>query len=209
MNTQAHYLAGLGQTGAQIAHAGTGVALSTGASIALAAGGPIGAIAAGVLGVASAIQNFFFQPDLKKIATTQIVNRAEILLQQNLAAWNALPPNQKTAASQAQAVQNFDTVWAQVMQACGSGQYGSAGQNCISDRQQGSCHFQNSGQCWNWFIGYRDPIANDPQVVANQAVAASASPIASALSAVTGATGLDPTLLLAVGLGLVAVVVIL
>jgi len=37
-----------------------------------------------VLGVASNIQNFFGHPDCSKIATTQIVNQAEVMLQQNL-----------------------------------------------------------------------------------------------------------------------------
>jgi hypothetical protein len=44
-----------------------------------------------------------------------------------------------------------------------------------------AAHYQ-PGQCWNWFIGYRDPIANDPQVAAG-------NPVASLLS------GIDPNLL--------------
>ena len=73
------------------------------------------------------ILNFFGHPDCSKIATTQIVNQAEVFLKQNLAAWQALPADQKTPATQQQALQNFDNVWAQVMQACnGTGQHGSA-----------------------------------------------------------------------------------
>jgi hypothetical protein len=66
-------------------------------------------------------------------------------------------------------------------QYCGQPSLGQAGQNCITDRERGACKYQTSGcalstgtppvwgcgangsgnQCWNWFIGYRDPIAND------------------------------------------------
>ena len=88
------------------------------------------------------------------------MNQAEVFLKQNLAAWQALPAEQKTLATQQQALQNFDKVWAQVVNACSNAQYGTAGQNCIGDRQEGACHYQpQPGQCWNWFIAYRDPIA--------------------------------------------------
>src|SRR5215471_4579056 len=127
-------------------------------------------IAAGILEIGSSIKNFFFHPDCSKIATTQIVNQAEVFLQQNLAAWQSLPPNQKTVEAQQAALMNFDNVWNQVLRACGSGQYGSAGAACIADRQEGACHWQSNGQCWNWFIGYRDPIANDSQVALNASI---------------------------------------
>ncbi len=52
-----------------------------------------------VLGVASIMQNFFGHPDCSKIATTQIVNQAEVCLRQNLAARKALPADQKTPAT--------------------------------------------------------------------------------------------------------------
>jgi hypothetical protein len=152
-------------------------------------------IAGAVLTAASVIQNFFGHPDCSKIATTQIVNQAELMLQQNLAAWQGLSPADKTPATQAQALQNFDAVWQQVVQACAG--YGSAGQACVADRQRGGCHYQNNGQCWNWFVGYRDPIATDPQVATN--------PVGSLLSS----TGIDPNLLLVLGAaGLLAVVVL-
>jgi len=146
-------------------------------------------VAGAVLGVTSIIQNFFGHPDCSKIAATQIVNQAEVMLQQNLVAWQSLSRAEKTPATQAQGLQNFDTVWAQVVQACAP--YGSAGQACIADRQRGACHYQNNGQCWNWFIGYRDPIANDPQVAASMA----ANPLLSST---------DPNLLVVLGAGLLA-----
>ena len=93
----------------------------------------------------------------------------------------------------------------------GSGQYGTAGQACVGDRQQGACHYQSNGACWNWFVGYRDPIANDPHVAAN----AAASPLSSVASSILPASvtaplvsaGIDPTLL--IGGAILGVVVIL
>jgi hypothetical protein len=63
-------------------------------------------VAGAVLGVASIIQNFFGHPDCSKIAATEIVNQAEVMLQQNLAAWQSLSAADRTPATQAQALQN-------------------------------------------------------------------------------------------------------
>jgi hypothetical protein len=45
------------------------------------------------------MQNFFGHPDCSKIATTQVMNQDELFLRQNLAAWKALPADQKTPAT--------------------------------------------------------------------------------------------------------------
>jgi hypothetical protein len=45
------------------------------------------------------MQNFFGHPDCSKIATTQIVNQAEVCPRQTLGAWKALPADQKTPAT--------------------------------------------------------------------------------------------------------------
>jgi hypothetical protein len=246
MNTALHYHlngmglgAACGQT-ANLVHAAVGTGLTTASGIfsgmaqqqqkqGQAATGDI--IASAVLSVAAVIQNFFGHPDCSKIATTQIVQQAETMLQQNLSAWLSLPPAQRTPATQQQALANFDYVWNQVMQACSNPQYGSAGKACISDRQQGGCNYKTSpgpgcqptqsncwtqnaagswtlstggaagsrSACWNWFVGYRDPIANDPNVTA----AASSVLPAGILPA-----GIDPTMLMIVG-GIALVVVML
>jgi hypothetical protein len=54
--------------------------------------------------------------------------------------------------------------------------------NCISDRQQGACHYTIDGHtpgappnCGNWFVWYRLPIQNDPDVAANIAAASIAA----------------------------------
>ena len=191
MNTATHYqFAGMGQLQA--------------ASLAL---GPYGAIAGAVLTVGEMIYSFFSQPDYKKIATTQIANKAATLLQQNLSAWQGLSASQKTPATQAAALQNFDQVWQAMVAACQTSQYGSAGTACVQDRQAGACKWKDAaGNCWNWFIGYRDPIANDPAVAANAAAAAATgagAPLPTAGSAAI--SGIDFTPILLIG-GLIAAV---
>lgn len=106
----------------------------------------------------------------QKVASTKIANELEPQLAQNLAAYFQGP---RTRASQQVALSNFDQAWAYLVQACGNPQLGDPGKHCIADRQQGACKWKNDGKggpagsgtvCWNWFVGYRDPIANDPNV---------------------------------------------
>jgi hypothetical protein len=97
----------------------------------------------------------------QKVQTTEIVNELEPMLQENVRAYQAGP---HTVSSQAQALANFDAVWNTLVENCELEQYGEPGKRCISDRQAGSCQWQEAGGCWNWFVGYRDPIANDPNV---------------------------------------------
>ena len=83
------------------------------------------------------------------------------MLQQNVAAYKAGP---HTTSSQAQALANFDAVWNALVENCRTEQYGDPGVRCVEDRDAGSCEWREAGECWNWFVGYRDPIANDPNV---------------------------------------------
>lgn len=138
------------------------------------------------------------------IAATEFANQAEPLLRQNLNTYLGLPipryQSQQTAA-----LNIFDQTWAALISpnACGNPALGSAGKACVSDRQRGSCAYTGSdGKCWNWFIGYRDPIANDPNVVPDTP----ASSVASAVSSVTG-LNIDPTLLM-IGLGVAVIVMV-
>jgi len=96
-----------------------------------------------------------------------------------------------------------------------SGSGASASQACIGDREQGSCIFKTAipvgwqgttfepstntsgwnvwngtnnskaGSCWNWFIGYLDPIQNDPNVIPDP-VGSVATGLASDVSSITG-----------------------
>jgi hypothetical protein len=98
------------------------------------------------------------------IVTSQWANQAEDALKRNLAAYMALP-SPRTPAQQQVALANFDAIWGTLQQQCGQPSVGNAGVRCISDRQAGACKWRDSsGQCFNWFSGYRDPIANDPVV---------------------------------------------
>ncbi len=134
------------------------------------------------------------------IVTSQWANEAEKLLKQNLEAYMALPtPRPRSAWNTAQST--FHVIWARLEQMCGDPSTGDAGKRCISDRQRGSCKWRDSsGQCFNWFVGYLDPIANDPNV-APDSVASSAS---DAVNSVVAAAQASPStaLLLLAGAGL-------
>ena len=190
---------GLGQSGIQLSQEGISLATTgvvVGASIAGATAigaiaGPIGAIA-GVL--VSLLASVFKGCGSSCTLTSDAANQIEQALQQNLEAYMS---SGHTQAEQTAALANFDNTWAQLEQYCGQASFGTAGQNCISDREAGACHYETSAggwqqlngtwtyvapglqgsgsTCWNWFVGYRDPIANDPTVVANAASPTSAS----------------------------------
>lgn len=133
------------------------------------------------------------------VVTSQWANQAEDLLKQNLAAYMALPtPRPKSA--QNTGISNFNVVMAQLAQLCGQPGTADAGRRCISDRQRGACVWHDAaGQCWNWYVGYLDPIANDPNVAPDSVssqVSGVFNQVASAASSPTGA------LLLLAGAGL-------
>jgi hypothetical protein len=128
------------------------------------------------------------------ILASNDANAVEQKLIQNLNMYLAIPAP-RAASAQAAALANFDQVWNTLVQACGQ-IGGPAGDNCIADRHAGSCKWKASpggweadgkyvpagpagsgSTCWNWFAGYRDPIANDPHVVPDaQASAAQSQP---------------------------------
>ncbi len=102
-------------------------------------------------------------------------NKIEPLLQANLQGYFAGP---RTPESRATALANFDQIVGWLFDACANPALGNAGKRCISDRQAGACTWKQTaagaasypgvpaaGDCWNWFSGYRDPIANDTGVV--------------------------------------------
>ena len=131
------------------------------------------------------------------IISTQFANQANAALQQNIEAYFSLP-TPRPRSSQIAAVSNFDVLWNWLgqPQQCGNPQLGTAGQKCITDRQSGACVWTQpaasvppwgipaAGQCWNWFNGYRDPIANDTNVYDDSAQVQAAA---------AGAAGSDPT----------------
>lgn len=120
-------------------------------------------IGAAVAGVALALTAWFSRKGPRqKVETTRIVNELEPYLKQNLEGYLNGP---RTRSSQAQALANFDAVWSTLVENCRVEEMGDPGVRCVEDRDAGSCQWKDAGgQCWNWFSGYRDPIAKDAQV---------------------------------------------
>lgn len=83
----------------------------------------------------------------QKVATTQIVNEAEPILEQNRDAFLAGP---RTAEDKEFAVAVFNKVWDEVVGMCSDPQLGNPGKACIADRQRGGK--------WDWASYYLDPI---------------------------------------------------
>jgi hypothetical protein len=149
-------------------------------------GGPVGAIIAGIAGLGVAIANAFAGCGQTCVEATSIANQVEPILDQNLQTYMSAPVHY--ASLQAAAVNNFNTAWSSLVSACSNPQLAAAGQHCVSDRQSGACTWKASPggwtqgsdgawtytpwgaagsgtACWNWFVGYLDPIQNDPTVV--------------------------------------------
>jgi hypothetical protein len=149
-------------TSGEISTIGSSVA-STGAALlpilygSLAAVPVVGWIAAGALAVGSVIVGALGVGNGcggSCIQASNDANQIEVQMRANLAAYQA------GQISQAEALSVFDQLWSALEQAC-MGVGGAAGQNCIGDRQAGACKWKDaSGQCWNWFVGYRDPISH-------------------------------------------------
>lgn len=161
----------------------------------------IGAIVAGVTLALVAI--FSRKGPKQKVATTEIVNKVEPLLQQNLEGYMSGP---RTKSSQAQAIENFKAGWQYVVDNCDVPVMGNPGQECVKDRQRG-------GE-WDWFAYYHDPIANDTQVIPdpvegstvtrNADGTVTVTPPPDVLDKVTAETGIPAPLLIG-GLALMAV----
>jgi hypothetical protein len=140
----------------------------------------IGTAIAGAIALSVAIYKMVQGCGQTCIEASDLANQAEALLLQNLQNYMNAPVHY--ASLQAAALNNFQTVWASLQQACGNPNLSTAGMNCLKDRQAGACHYttspggwqgdtyvnpgaQGSGSaCWNWFVGYHDPIAYDPTV---------------------------------------------
>jgi hypothetical protein len=185
----------------------------------------IGAAVAALVGIGIAIANVFKGCGQTCIQATSIANQAGALLVQNVNAYTGSPI--RTVSMQAAALNTFDTTWQALQQACGwnadgsyvQGALGAAGQRCVTDRQRGACTWKASpggwnadgtftpwgaagsgNACWNWFIGMRDPIANDPNVQPDPtpSVTSDVSSVVSSIPATVG--GISTPLLIGGGL---------
>ncbi len=186
-------LKGLAATTGQTALAVGSTAASSGLSIAVAAGavgGPVGAlIGAGIAAASLAIQAIMNSGCGQTcIVSSNFANQANAALQQNIEAFFAPrmqgglydPSVPLTWESQQAALANFDHFWAWLQTQCGAPSLGNAGVRCITDRQAGACKWKQpaaevppwgtpaAGACWNWFNGYRDPIANASNILPPQ-----------------------------------------
>jgi hypothetical protein len=149
----------------------------------------VGAIVAGVILALTLLFNR--KGPKQKIATTEIVNKVEPLLQQNLEGYMAGPRN---LVSQAQALENFKAGWQYVVDNCDVPVMGEPGQRCVADRQRG-------GQ-WDWWSYYYDPIANDLHV--KELTAAEATAVAAAAGGSGTGTVADIPVSLLMGVAAIA-----
>jgi hypothetical protein len=175
-----------------------------------AVAGPVGAAIAGAIVaiglVAQLLIKEFSGCGQSCIIASNAANKFEPYLQQNLAGYLSSPI--RYASMQAAALANFDTIFNALKQACSDPSLGTAGQRCISDRQAGGCQWKASpgswnqvngvwtwtgagpsgsgNTCWNWVVGYRDPIANDPGVVPDP------SPVSQAATGLLSSFGINP-----------------
>lgn len=176
-NTTAQYTQAFGTVAAPAVAAATGSTAAGILGISTAAAIPI--VGAAIVGVSIAAALLIKNSGCGQtcIETSQWANQAEPLLAQNIQAYFS-NPTPRSQSQQNAALANFDAVWARLTQMCSDPSTGNAGKRCISDRQSGACTWHQradspllaypgqpqAGECWNWFSGYRDPIANDPNV---------------------------------------------
>jgi len=199
----------------------TGI-LSAGTVAGALVGGPVGAaVAIGISAATALLQGVINGCGSTCQVTSTWANQVESVLQQNIAAYFALPTPRSTV-DQAAAIQNFNTAWNALVSECNNPSLGSAGQNCISEREAGACHWTQpasavplwgsppAGACWNWFNGYLDPIQNDPDVYTpSNVVPASLSTATDAISNLISGAGISTeTLFLVAAAGILAWVVL-
>ena len=190
------------QTVAQLA--ATGASTTVGILVALGTiGGPVGTAIGGLIAVGTLLASVFKGCGQTCVEASDIANQVSAALTTNLQQYLAAPVHY--ASLQMAALNNFNTAWAALTQGCGNPQLASAGQNCISERQQGACSYKTSpggwqqgsssgwtyvypgangsgSTCWNYFVGYHDPIANDPTVVPDPPAAGVQSAITTELT---------------------------
>lgn len=125
----------------------TGTILTTLAHMAIisSAFGPaaiVGAAVAGLTAVGIAIAKIFSGCGCTCVEATSIANQVAPYLQQNVDHYVNSPVRYKSM--QTAALNNFDTAWSALVQACSNPALASAGARCISDRQRGSCAYKTS-----------------------------------------------------------------
>lgn len=186
-----------------------GVGASVGSILGISATAAIpivGAVIAGVtIGIVALMNSGCGQTCIQ---TSSYANQVTNLMSQNLHGYLALPAP-RTYAQQQAALANFDAMWNWLQQVCGQPSMGNAGVRCIQNQQPGSCPLKVSSfgwqqnadgswtyhengpsgsgtNCWNYFLGFRDPIANDPTVTSGPDLVTAAGGTSTAVSPATG-----------------------
>lgn len=116
----------------------------------------------------------------QKVATSAWADEAERLLQENVRAFQAAPSREMQSAAR----ENFNRVWGGLVSACGDPAMGEPGRRCISERTRGGR--------WDWFALYLDPIEQWQ------------APAGEGFGFDLGGGGANNTLMLAAGLGALA-----
>lgn len=184
--------------------------------------GPVGAVIAAIAGIGVLLAKTFQGCGATCVQTSQYANQVELnLLRPNLQAYLSSPV--RTVSMQAAALNNYNSAIAALQAACGQAALGPAGASCIDERinasscqwkaspggwvtSGGTCSYTPWGasgsgnSCWNWVIGYHDPIANDPCVQPDSVLLSGGSTSSSAASTVAGI----PSSYLWIGGGLLA-----
>lgn len=206
--------------------AASGASLASGTLVAMGAiAGPVGVAIGGLITLGLQLANVFSGCGQTCVEATSIANQVGALLTQMFNTYMAAPVHYQSM--QTAYLQQWDAAWQALEQACSNPQLGAAGQRCITDRQRGSCKWHTSpggwqqtngtwnyvapgadgsgSTCWDWFVGTRDPVANDPTVVpdpspASAAASSAGNIVSSAVSSITGG-GINPLWLGAAALG--------
>lgn len=146
---------GLGGLGVNWGGGATGstTMIGTGAAVG-SAFGPVGTVIGAGAGAVIGFFKGLFSKSKTQIESeqgTQVVNTVEASMKLNLQQYNA---GGHTAAEQSTALANYDYLWSQLVAGCN--QVSPDRKQCITDRQQGGRY--------DFFVTYRNPIANDPNV---------------------------------------------
>lgn len=187
----------------QLAGTGVSIAALLGMGAAKAALPVVGPVVAGAT-IAISLWKARKGP-YQKTQTTKVVDEAEPILQDNVRGFLEGP---RTAETQAWALKNFDDVWGQIERLCGDPAMGAPGQRCISERTRGgTAPWCPTGTGCDWFILYRDPIANAEVTASSPAADLVGSIFGDGGGLVGGDGGISPLLL--IGAGLLAAAVLL
>lgn len=145
-------LDGLGQSNVTPGNVTTAIGAGIASSAPLAGAlAPVVALVGGLVALSGQVLNMFGVgiPDMKKIQASNDANDIESQMAQVKSWWDGVEHN---TANQQAAVTAWYQLWDRLVQLCSDGSLGSAGQNCIKDRQRGGK--------WDWFSMHLDPIIN-------------------------------------------------